>query len=342
MAQSGERFLDPPGSLLLLPAWPLWRLAVALRNRAYDAGMLSMWGQSVPVISVGNITLGGTGKTPLVQYLVKMLQDQARKPWVLSRGYKALADGRNEEAQLLTCPVICNPSRCEGARQAIKQGADCLILDDGFQHRKIARHLNLVCIDATRPWGRPNGRMGATFPLGRLRESPSALLRADAIILTRCDQAPHEDLRASLFQKWRRPVFRSSHQASRLEHLGSGQTAPLSWLSGRQVIAAAGIGQPQAFARTLGGLGAEIEKLHPFPDHHHYTEKDAKALIDQCQGRPLIITAKDAVKLRPLMPPEVPCWVLHVELTLDPSDAAQLKDMVQRVLAGLPPSHGAA
>jgi tetraacyldisaccharide 4'-kinase len=271
-----------------------------------------------------------------------MLQDQGRTPWVLSRGYKALADGRNEEAQLLSCPVVCNPSRCEGARQAIKQGADCLILDDGFQHRKIARDLNLVCIDASRPWGRPTGRMGATFPLGRLRENPSALKRADAIILTRCDQAPFEDLQKALLLKWRLPVFRSSHQANRLEHLGSGQTAPLSWLSGRQVMAAAGIGQPQAFAQTLRGLGAEILKLHAFPDHHHYTEKDAKNLIDQCQGRPLIITAKDAVKLRALIPTEVPCWVLQVALALDPSDAAHLSDMVQRVLAGLPPSRCAA
>lgn len=338
MAQSGERFLDPPGSLLLLPAWPLWRLAVSLRNLGYDTGMLPMWGQSVPVLSVGNITLGGTGKTPLVQHLVKMLQDQGRKPWVLSRGYKALADGRNEEAELLACPVICNPSRCAGARQAIQEGADSLILDDGFQHRTIARQLNLVCMDATQPWGRADGRLGLTFPLGRLRENPSALKRADAIVLTRCDQAPHhEDLRTFLFHKWHCPVFRSSHQASRLEHLHSGQTAPLSWLSGRGVMAAAGIGQPQAFARTLSGLGAAIEKLHAFPDHHHYTTNDAKTLIDQGQGRPLIITAKDAVKLRSLMSPEIPCWVLHVELTLDPTDAAQLADMVQRFLTNTKP-----
>jgi tetraacyldisaccharide 4'-kinase len=166
------------------------------RNRLFDWGWKRTHQADVPVVSVGNITTGGTGKTPLVAFLANWFQDQGQKPAILSRGYRAVDGGPNDEKLVLDllCPGIMhlqNPDRVASARHAVTaQQVQVLVLDDGFQHRRLARDLDLVLIDATCPWG-----YGAVLPRGLLREPRSGMKRADLAIITRADQVSEADRR---------------------------------------------------------------------------------------------------------------------------------------------------
>ena len=175
--------------VLFLPLWLIYRPIVRVRNAAYDWGWLRVRRLPVPVISVGNIAVGGTGKTPVVQWLIDYLRENGKNPAVVARGYKAGADGENDEAAMLSAPVFCDPDRYRGGTQAITAGHDCLIMDDGFQHRRLHRDVDLVCLDASRPTGHRSARQPRTLPLGLFREGYKALSRADAVVLTRCEQA---------------------------------------------------------------------------------------------------------------------------------------------------------
>lgn len=298
----GRRWIEElpasPVRWLLIPAWLCYRPLIALRNLAYDRGWLLSTRLPVPVISIGNLTAGGTGKTPAALAVVAWLRAHGRRPAIIARGYRGI-DGVNEEAHLAgDIPVVCNPDRVAGGRQAIAAGADCLVLDDGFQHRRLARDLDIVVIDATRPWGHDAGGRGAVLPLGYLREGRSGLHRAGLCWLSRTDLVDH----LRLTQVWSElpagmPTVMERMRGATLTPLSGGTTEPVAVWQARQVVLVSGIGNPAGFEGAVRACGLVPIASHRFPDHHHYTADEVAAIHVAAAGTPVVITAKDAVKL---------------------------------------------
>lgn len=321
----GERLIDSPWRILLFPLWLLYRPLVAMRNLCYDRGWICGRRLSVPVISVGNLIVGGSGKTPLVQWLCQRLSD-THQVHVLSRGYRG--DGEaNDEARLFSVPVHCDPRRWRSGRQAITEGAGIILLDDGFQHRQLQRDCDIVLIDATRPWGRRGGGRGATLPLGFLREHPRALARCDLIIITRSDQVDNETLAQlqTRLQRSGKPVLCASHQPSRLSY--DNQDLPLDRLRDLPVVCVSGIANPQAFEDSVTALGCQTAAQMRFADHHHYTASDCTSIASlAAQHRAIVLcTSKDSVKLQSLWSPELPpLYTLHIALQFSADDEARL------------------
>jgi tetraacyldisaccharide 4'-kinase len=261
----------------------------------------------VPIISIGNLTAGGTGKTPMVALVAQRLRDEGASVTILSRGYGATAGNSNDEALVLSeiCPDVPHlqgADRIALGQTAIDElGASVLVLDDGFQHHRIARDIDIVLIDATCPWGH-----GHLLPRGLLREPRSALKRANLIVLTRCDQIQPQAL-ASLSDQVKRaapgiPILESAHKPSGLSRTGHDDVLPSSWLEGRSVAAFCGLGRPEAFRKTLEHLGARILEWRIFPDHHPYNRDDIRSLSEWAaglpEGTPVICTHKDLVKIQ--------------------------------------------
>ena len=312
--------------LLRLPALLMGAITGA-RNWLYDSGGLPVRRLALPIVSVGNISVGGTGKTPMVLWMLRALQERGYRPGVLSRGYKSKEQnaggaGLNDEGRLMEreCPGVAQvqmPDRIAGALLLEKRGADAIVLDDGFQHRRLARDVDLVLIDATRPWGLPPSEPGAqpvraVLPRGFLRERLTGLARASAIVITRSDALDSEQL-----DELERELQRHAPGVVRLlgEHRPSGlrrgdEQLELSELQGRAVQLVSGIGNPQAFERTAREAGALIEAVHAFPDHHPFTAGELSGLQ---AGAELLVTSKDAVKLEEL---GVPHLVLEVRFAI--------------------------
>jgi tetraacyldisaccharide 4'-kinase len=279
--------------------------ATHLRNRLYDRGWKRCQRVPVPVVSVGNLTLGGTGKTPCVEYVAAFYRQRRRRVSILSRGYGSTG-GLNDEALLLRenlpdVPHYQGRDRVALATAAITAGSEVLVLDDGFQHRRLARDLDIVLVDATQPWG-----YGHLFPRGLLRESREGLRRAGVVLLTRCDQVPEAErcrLRAEVAALAPGvPLVESVHRPLELARAGGQQKAPLSRALGRRVAAFCGIGNPDAFRNMLHRLGLRVTSFWPFRDHHAYTEKDIADLHHWAQQHSpdglVLTTQKDLVKLR--------------------------------------------
>jgi tetraacyldisaccharide 4'-kinase len=330
-----------PRELLRLPA-ALYGIVTDLRAGLYDRGWLPAAKLDAPVVSVGNLTAGGTGKTPFVVFLVRELAGRGRRPGVLSRGYRAReTEGgptRNDEGRMLAellpdVPHVQDPDRVRGGRALVARGTDVIVLDDGFQHRRLRRDLDLVLIDASRPWGLPGGPSGerpvrALLPRGLLRERPRNLRRADALVLTRSDQV-EEAQRAALVAELQElapglPVLLASHRPARL--VGPDGSDHPSALRGREVDLVSGLGNPAAFERTVRDLGARIHEHRSFRDHHDYAPPDLDGLGKD--GRWIVTTAKDGVKLDGT---SAPVRVLQVEVALDEGAAvlAALLDALQ-------------
>jgi tetraacyldisaccharide 4'-kinase len=314
--------------------------AVRLRNSGYDAGRLRRHRADVPVVSIGNLTLGGTGKTPCVEYVARFFAERQLRVAILSRGYGAR--GRNDEALLLDenlpeVPHLQGPDRVALAYEARAcLGSDVLVLDDGFQHRRLARDLDVVLIDATNPWGG-----GHLFPRGLLREPIAALQRADIVMLTRCDlvdAAAHAELRQALARiAPGMPVVETSHRALGLAH-ESGR-ADIGRLRGRPLLAFCGLGNPRAFRRTLDNLGLNVADFRTFPDHHHYSPADLDELAAWAQGQAadsvVVTTQKDLVKLRRTALGGKELWALRVGLHFEAGQAL-LDHKLGSVMARLP------
>jgi tetraacyldisaccharide 4'-kinase len=287
---------------LQLASWPYgWSMWV--RNRLYDREWRVIEKASTPVVSVGNLTVGGTGKTPCVEYIARFLSDGGQRVAILSRGYGS-AGGASDEALVLEenlpdVPHLIGADRAELAKTAIEElESDVLILDDGFQHRRLARTLDLVLIDATRPWG-----FGHMLPRGLLRESPRELRRSHAVILTRCDLASEGEIAAIRDRVAKLapqvPVLESEHRP--LEWVNSeGRRLPLNQL--QKGMAFCGIGNPEGFFQTLQRLGFAIDDRRLFPDHHRYSRGDVESLAEWAEKQPagafMVTTQKDLVKLR--------------------------------------------
>jgi tetraacyldisaccharide 4'-kinase len=305
----------------------LWLLSVPygcgarLRNRLYDRGLKRVHKAAVPVVSVGNLTLGGTGKTPCVEYVARFYRGLDLRVALLSRGYGA-AGGRNDEALLLQenledVPHYQGADRAALADVAVKESeSEVLVLDDGFQHRRLARDLDLVLLDATDPWGH-----GYVFPRGLLREPPSGLRRAGVVLLTRCDQVPAAEVERIRGQVAglapRVPVVETVHEPVELVSAEKA-VAPLEWIAGRPVVAFCGIGNPAAFRQTLVGLGAEVAAFRAFPDHHGYRREDVEELRtwarQQARDCVIVTTQKDLVKIRLARLGERELWALRIRL----------------------------
>ena len=278
---------------------------VRLRNYGYDHSILTVKKASAPVISVGNLTLGGTGKTPLVAWLAHWFAQHNKKPAIISRGYKAKTGQLSDEAAELkillpTVPHYANKQRIIVAREAVAKGSDVLLLDDGFQHRQISRDLNLVTIDATDPFG-----CNRIFPRGLLREPLWGLKRADALVLTRTDQVSiktRNEIQEQCFQfvgSHDKPWIETEHRPSNLR-LVDGTTQPLKTLQDKRILSLSAIGNPAAFHRTLTTLGHEPVATLTFPDHHTYTTDDIHRISEETEsvGAEIIVTTlKDLVKL---------------------------------------------
>jgi tetraacyldisaccharide 4'-kinase len=341
---SGEaRGLGPTLERLALGAASLpYGLAARLRNAAYQRGWLASERVPIPVVSVGNLTVGGTGKTPCVEYVAQFYRQRDRRVAILSRGYGA-AGGRNDEALVLEenlpdVPHLQGTDRAALARTAIEElESEILLLDDGFQHRRLARDLDLLLIDSTVPWGH-----GYVLPRGLLREPPSSLCRADVIVLTRCDQTPAEQ-RERLRHTIARlaadvPVVETTHRPVELSN-SSEANAPLDVLRLGPVAAFCGLGNPQAFRRTLIDLGAHLLDFRVFADHHAYSRADVEDLRRWAETLPdgtnLVTTQKDLVKLRLSRLGDRPLWCVRIRLCVESGQDV----LDERLLSVLPSPH---
>lgn len=309
--------------LLLSGAESPYRSVVRVRNALYDVGLAKSHQVGVPVISVGNLTLGGTGKTPAVRWLAEWFRNRDVRVAILSRGYKAQPGVRNDEAEELAAqlpgvPHLQDPDRVRAARRAVQDACQLILLDDAFQHRRLHRDLNIALVDALDPYGSEH-----VFPRGTLREPLAGLSRADVVALSRAD-AVSEAVRDSIRQRLLRYAPRAlwlelTHRPLKLL-AATGQRLPLDSLHGCRVAAFCGIGNPAGFRHTLQACGVETTACREFPDHHAYTERDLAALSDWAASWPqitaLLCTAKDLVKIKRERLGPCPLWAVEIGLEI--------------------------
>jgi tetraacyldisaccharide 4'-kinase len=347
---------------ILAPIGALYSAAMRAWRALYKAGALRVHEIGAPVISVGNITAGGTGKTPLVDWVARTVAKEGRRVCILTRGYgraragkrvlvsdgeQIFADAREggDEPRLLAenlrgvAAVLSDANRVAAARWAVENlKSEVFILDDGFQHLRIARNLNLVAVDATNPWGG-----GKFLPGGRLREPLRELARADCIILTRCEQAHDVDSLRKQAERLssNRPVLLSRTRTRRLRPLDATMmessmadlsTHPSSLIP-HPLVAFCAIGNPASFYEHLRKDGYTLKFTRAFADHHIYRQRDIDVLISEAKREGalgLLTTAKDAVKLRSLRF-DLPCYVLEIEIEFE--DEETLVSMIREAIS---------
>jgi tetraacyldisaccharide 4'-kinase len=318
--------------------------AIRLRNRGYDRGTKEIHRPSVPVISVGNLTVGGTGKTPMVEWLARHLRQQEIRVAILSRGYGAEQGGLNDEAlelelSLPDVPHLQNPDRAASAEIAVDELAtQILLLDDGFQHRRLARDFDLVLLDATEPFG-----FDRLLPRGTLREPVDGLRRAQAIVLSRADMidpAAREQVRTRAARLAPAAVWAEvEHRPATLVD-SAGATYALEELRDQPVVGFCGIGNPAGYRHTLAGLGCRIERWREFPDHHDYTRENVDEiaqLVRESGARLAVCTRKDLVKLRVPAINGAPLRAVGVELSFLRGEAelvAAIQPVAERAREG--------
>lgn len=293
--------LSPTLSPITIPASWLYRSAIFARNRAYDQGW-RVQQLDRPVISVGNITAGGTGKTPMVMHIARLLLDAGRRPVIAMRGYGAQAGEPSDEQleyeqRLPDVPVLANPDRTSTLRAYLTQhdDCDCAILDDGFQHRRLHRDLDLVLIDAAADTF--NDRL---LPAGLLREPLRNLARADAVIVTRAASRDADLSDAIEYYHRRPPIAWSRHTWRHLNIFERGRMRqePVDWVKGKRLLTMIGTGHPQAVAHQFAGAGAQVCSSVPTRDHDRYSPATLNAARRMMVGLDAIaITWKDWVKI---------------------------------------------
>jgi len=313
----------------------LYGLVTRLRNWLYDVGILPRYGVNIPVISVGNVTAGGNGKTPLCIFLARELSQRGWRPVILSRGYGGSESGPHlvsaddsparvgDEPSLMTrlygLTVVVSRDRVAGARliEAERIG-DLVILDDGFQHRRLRRTLDIVTVNTGDEGARRSFVEGALLPLGRFREARDpAMRRVDILVLSErqpADAALPVDPALRGLVPVRVPVVRSSLRVSGVVSADEG--APLT---GRAVVAFCGIANPESFFVTLQREGCRVEGRTVYPDHHRFSEADLDALRGAWPGLPLVCTEKDIIKLDGMDRRGI--FVVRTELHVFPGDS---------------------
>lgn len=319
-------------------AWGYGR-ALRFRDALYSAGLLRSRRLACPVIAIGNLTLGGTGKTPAVELAARTLQESGVEPGIVSRGYGRstagvrvaadrggiLCDPRSagDEPFLLArrvpgVPVVVGENRFEAGKLCVERfGVRALVLDDAFQHRTLHKDLEVVLINGRAPWG--NGRL---FPRGPLREPLTALSRAHLVIVTR---PPDFGVAVDeIFATIRRhnagaPLVLADVEPVECWEAQSARLLSPEALAGRRLLAFAGIAYPEGFSGTLAGLGATVTGFRKFADHHWYEQRDLDLLAEHARrsgAEGLVTTEKDWVRLLALPLPSIPLWVLGVRLIL--------------------------
>jgi tetraacyldisaccharide 4'-kinase len=316
---------------LLLPLSLLFGLAVALRRFLYARGILSVHESDVPVIVVGNISVGGTGKTPVTSWLARQLVRKGYRPAVVSRGYggdvgpvplvvdaDSDSDSVGDEAILLArqcgCPVIVHPDRTAAAKKAVDAGADVIVSDDGLQHYRLGRCFEIVVVDGRRRFGN-----GFLLPAGPLREPRSRLRDVQAVAIHESSDGPGVavDLPAGI------DPLRFRLRVSEVRHLESGKTANLDDFHGRAVHAVAGIGHPERFFDMLESQDIAVIR-HPLEDHATIRAEDLR-FDDDLE---VLMTEKDAVKCGAFDCHN--CWSVHVDVSFDDGD--RLLDAIEECL----------
>jgi tetraacyldisaccharide 4'-kinase len=313
----------------LKPLAAAYGAAIAVRNRLYDAGWLATRRVPAHVVSVGNISVGGTGKTPTTLWLAERLAARGQRVAIVTRGYRkrrrgvvvvgeagvplvAPEDGGDEAVMLarrFAGPVVSGERRADAAAAACGRfGVDTIVLDDGFQHRALARDADLV-LAMVAP-GPP-----LLLPAGPLREGPGALARARALLVVDGETDAVRDVPSGL------PIFRGRLRPAALTRAGAARVpVDLATLAGRSVTAVAGIARPERFVATLRELGAVVDGVVRFPDHHAYTARDVAEIAAAAGGRMVVTTEKDVVKLERL-PGTESFTALQVTLEVENADA---------------------
>jgi len=296
-----------------------YRLAVTWRNHRFDTGGCKIHLAEVPVISVGNLTLGGTGKTPMVQWIARRFREQRIRVAIVSRGYGAEPGLANDEAMELgqslpDVPHVQNPDRVEAARQAVHElGCQVIVLDDGFQHRRLARDLDIVLVDAMQPFG-----FGHVFPRGTLREPVTALRRAHVVVLSRAaaiDSSQREAIRREVASLAPQAAWAETTYVPQALRSASGREAPIASLAGKTVAAFCGVGNPAGFQDTLRLCGYRVIALREFADHYRYPRTDMESLIAWADGlnvEAVLCTHKDLVKLARDRLGSRPLWAVTI------------------------------
>lgn len=315
---------------VLAPASVVYRVITVARNGLYDRGLLPIARTPIPVVSIGNLAVGGTGKTPFAAWLVHAFRERGARPALVLRGYGG--DEPRVHALLNPdVPVFVNADRGRGVQDAASGGCDLAVLDDAFQHRRVARLEDVVLVSAER-WREPI----RLLPSGPWREAPSALSRASLVIVTR--KAAGREPAASLMRRlsaYTRTGAGSvaALQLDSLHHVVTGTMHPLSMISGRNVLAVAGVGDPTSFAGQLRQVGARVT-LRPYPDHHAFDASDVARLAkDAGTFEHILCTLKDAVKLGPRWPREAPpLWYVSLRCEVEVG-GAEVSALIDRVLA---------
>lgn len=316
----------------------------ARRLERYTQGRQQAYRPAARVVSVGNLSVGGTGKTPTAIYIARLALERGHRVAVLSRGYKGAAKKPvnvvSDGARVLLGPASCGDEphmmalalpgvvvltakkRADAARLAVERfGADFIVLDDAFQHFQVARDINLLLLDATEPFGN-----GYLLPAGPLREPASAVTRATALLLTRFEEN-HDCLSAleQLRRAWPdKPIFTARHAPAGLTSLFYREEKPLEYLRGKRVAAFCALARPEQFIRQVESLGAEVVRFKKWKDHYSPRKSDILELaakIDQAGAELAVTTAKDAVKLGGWKPEEwgVPMEVCALNIKLEPT-----------------------
>jgi tetraacyldisaccharide 4'-kinase len=331
----------------------LYRGIVQMRLWLYRKRLMRERTLGCLVISIGNLTMGGTGKTPVVEKFARALQAGGRRVAILSRGYKSkklpllrrlwfsltnrkpyqpriVSDGRSilldsrmagDEPYMLAVNlkdviVLVDKNRVASGRYAIEQmGCDTLLLDDGMQFLRLRHRLEIVLVDRQAPFGNEY-----LIPRGTLREPPGNLRRASYIFITKSTGQGNEEL-ITRIRKYNRTaeIIECSHKPQYLEQVLTGERLPLEWLRGKHVGALSAIAAPKSFEDGLKGLGAKVELSRQFADHHRFTEREVTGFLKRCGNRALdavITTEKDYVRLPRLTAPEVPIYFLRVEIEI--------------------------
>ena len=319
---------------LAAPAEVAFRLATMARGRMYDAGIARTTHASIPVVSIGNLTVGGTGKTPVAAMIAAVLREQGRRPVVILRGYGA--DEVDVHRELNPgIPVEVAKRRIDAVTVAAAKGADCAVLDDGFQHRALRRDLDIVVIAAER-WGQPR----RLLPRGPWREPLSALQRADHLLVTRKSASPSvadhvvQEIRDFGYMGTTGVVHLGLGGLERLDAgaraAGAGAAEGAPDLAGGRFLVVTTLGDPELLLRQLRAAGAEVEPMI-FPDHHEFIAADLERIRERVRltSRALLVTRKEAVKLRGRIGADV--FVVTQKVAVE-RGAAELDDALWRAV----------
>jgi tetraacyldisaccharide 4'-kinase len=328
---SGKKtgFLAAATRMVLWALTPAYRLAVGLKNRRFTGDTSAVARVDVPVISVGNLTTGGTGKSPMVIWICRRLRELGLRIAIISRGYGGQRDASgtrpNDEAlemqqRLPDVPQLQDPDRIKSASIAIEElETQCLVMDDGFQHRRLHRDLDVVLIDATNPFG-----YGYLLPRGLLREPIGSLARADVVVITRCQQVNQPDIDTILKMIAKAtandhvpPVICQTQTVAKRWLQFDGQSMELDDFGTDPVVACCAIGNPDSFIATSTRCGANIVGQKFFPDHHSFTRADIQSVVQLAREKGaerIICTHKDLVKIASNQMDGVPFFALQIDL----------------------------